>query len=125
MKWFSTLFFAVSCSLALAQDSQKVTLSFPAGTAKAVVEQIAKDTGSKLAVATAAENEIVILNVTDAPLESVLERIALVTSCKWVTDTDGIRRLRPDDELRRKQAREELDFKTAEISKALVKLQDS
>lgn len=89
---------------ASAQDtSAKVTYTSSAARIGTELDAIAKLTSVSLAVSQPMESEIVLVDVKDVPLSTVMAKIAAVTSGAWEQVTGGGYRLIPDSSLRRQE----------------------
>ncbi|MDQ2985396.1 MAG: hypothetical protein M3R13_01585 [Armatimonadota bacterium] len=107
------------------EPNPSVTFTMKAAGVDQVIDALAKQTGVKIAASPAISGEIVMISVTDVPLESLLAQIANVLSGKWTASADGIRYLNYDDSLFRKRSREANDFRAKALTKDLVqKLKD-
>jgi hypothetical protein len=98
--------------LGVAQDSAKrISLQLRGVPVRAVIAELQQQAGVPLAVAGTVGDHIVVVQVKDAPLDQLLERLARVTSGKW-EDVGSGRQLVSDDDLRRRQQAEELQRRT-------------
>lgn len=118
-----------SCSVLFAsppksplQAGSSVTLSLKAANVEQIVRQIAEKTGKNLEVSPQMRSEVLIVDVSDFPVQSLLDRIAEVTLGQWVADGETLS-LRPDVN-KRKLASQQVDTeRVQELQKALVNLQ--
>src|SRR5688500_20355906 len=65
------------------EPNPRVTFSMKAATVDKVVEALAKQTGVKIAASPAISREVVLISVTDVPLETLLAKLADVVSGEW------------------------------------------
>ena len=93
-------------ALATAQDQPKVTLTQPATKASIVLQQISKLTGVYLAADPIVGNIPVLVSVTDAPLDQLLQRIADATGGSLKTENDGYRLVNDNEQRMAEQAKE-------------------
>lgn len=98
-------------------QADTVTVSMKAAPVAQVVAKIAEVAQTKLEVAPVMLPEIILVDVKDVPLESLLNKIATVTSGEWTQDGD-VRRLIPATGIRNREVSDEanqrlIDFRTA------------
>ena len=112
---------ALTFSVAFAQDpNPQVTFSSKAATVDKVVEALAKQTGAKIAASPAIAREVVLISVTDVPLETLLTRLADAVSGEWRDSGDGIRYLNYNNSLFQKRAKEANDRRAENVRKDIV-----
>ncbi len=102
---------------------QKVTLTIPASRLKPAVEALAKAGNTHLEVAPQIASEIVVLDVTNIPLQDALKKIAEVSSAKWVKEGQVLR-LIADTDKRQAEELESRKMRVARIAKAMTGMLD-
>ncbi len=99
------------------QREGAVTYTTSAKRADLVVQEIAAQTGLQLATTDDAKLHYLIIAVTDADAETVLAKIAKVTSSKWETVGEK-RTLLPDDAVRKQERADRDEKRIAEFKEA-------
>lgn len=86
-----------------------------------VLENLSRASGVRLTSVPAVASEIVVVRVEDATLQSVMDRIARVTSGEWVRDGNGFR-LQADTSSRRSEETADIASRAEEIRRAIDEL---
>ena len=73
---------AVAALVLLAQDPATLTYSTVAKTADVVLAEIAQEAGLQIETTADAKKHVLVVHVTDAPIDDLLDRIATVTSSR-------------------------------------------
>ena len=115
-----TAFVALACASFAQEPNPQVTFSTKAVTVDKAIAAIAKQTGTKIAASPAISKEVVLIAVTDVPLEALLTRIADVVSGEWKVGSDGIRYLNYDDSVFRARSRAANERRAENLKKYLV-----
>lgn len=120
-------FFVASVVLASgvfrAQDA-KVNLQIRAAAAPLVVDQIAKQTGLKLAAEKNMWREYLCVAVKDVSSEDLLAKIAAACQAKWVV-VEGVKTLYPDYDLRQRLVSSAMSRRVAGFTKSIKTFIDS
>jgi hypothetical protein len=103
--WSAAAAFGLA-ALTIAQDQPKVTLSMPAAKASAVLAEISKLTGVHLASDPIVGNVPVLVSVTDAPLDQLMQKIADAVGGELKVESDGYRLVNDLAQRREEEARE-------------------
>jgi hypothetical protein len=112
---------AILFGAVFAQDpNPQVTYSTKAATVDKVVEALAKQTGAKIAASPAISREVVLISVTDVPLETLLSKLADAVSGEWRAGTDGIRYLNYDNSLFQRRSKEANDRRAEILRKDII-----
>ncbi len=120
MKRSALLLCLLASSLALAQDTVRVSYRTPAVTAKRALAEIGKLARLRLEANPQMEGELLVIAVDQAPIGELMERIALATSGRW-DPIEGGYKLLPDTTVRQREEREERARKVEAIRKAIDK----
>lgn len=81
------------CTTGNSSPSEKnVTFRHAAASVRRVIENLSKETGLRLECSAAMEGEIVLVSVTDVPVQQLLDKIASVSAGSW-SEKDGVRTL--------------------------------
>ena len=105
------------------QDPASVTVNIPALGAPAAVQKLADQTGQKLATGKGLEDEVIIINVKDVPLQTVLDRVAIVTEGKWEMREDVLTLL-PDPAARKESRERAIQKSIAKLEKQIQALEN-
>ncbi|MFQ3587586.1 MAG: hypothetical protein SNJ76_07985, partial [Fimbriimonadaceae bacterium] len=126
--------FVAACALAAGAWAQEppagpdtsVRLDFEqrAAPVPTVLENLSRASGVRLTSVAAMNSEIAVVRVEGASLQSVMDRIARVTSGEWVRDGNGFR-LQADTARRRNEDAADLAARIAEIRRAIGDLQET
>lgn len=112
-------------TLALGQDTtQKVTFSSKATSAKLLLEKLSKTTGVTFATSPQTADEVLLVDVADAPLSDLMKQIAKAAGAEWQAEGEGFRLVRPSA-LNAQQEREYLADRAAKIQKQQKEFQDT
>ena len=95
-----------------------VSYRAPAQRIPVLLRELAAQTRVPLRADEVAAKEVVIVSVKDVPLSTLMEKIALVTSCKWRHDPDNYT-LVPDQKARDKEESQELAERTKQVKEAI------
>ena len=105
----------------LAQDPATLTYSTVAKTADVVLAEIAQKAGLQIETTADAKKHVLVVHVTDAPIDAVLDRIATVTSSRW--NRIGERRvLQPDTNARKREQSAQTAKRAEDIRQGLEAL---
>ena len=99
----------------------KVTLKLNATRAKPALEELSKAAGFPLMSAQVLDNEVLVINVADAPIGELMKRIANVTASQWEREGTGYRLVRSEIKMREEELAER-NAEIAEIRKTIAKL---
>ncbi len=104
-----------------AQDMNKiVSAEVRAASAPAAIAELSKQVGYPLEAMPATKDDILIIKVTDVPLNILLQKIASATNTEWEQTANGMRLIRTDP-IRRKEANEEYAKLVGQIQASLDK----
>lgn len=101
------------------QPKTSLTLDLVATPVPRALETLSKETGLRLASTAEMGREVIILRLKDAPVSTVLEHIAKVTTGRWDRESDGTLRLIADNGARRVEANAAREAYTRRVQKAL------
>jgi len=114
------LFAAAACAFAQ-RPSLHVTFKVRASRTEQVLPQLAAATKLDLRAGPGMENDVLVIDVKDVPLDAVMARIATVTVGVW-RQQGSVYRLMPDLTKRNQQELAEASLRTAAVRKALQNL---
>ncbi|MEX2244116.1 MAG: hypothetical protein WD716_09760 [Fimbriimonadaceae bacterium] len=103
--WAAAAAFGLA-ALTIAQDQPKVTLSMPSAKASAVLAEISKLTGVPLASDPIVGNLPVLVSVSDAPLDQLMQKIADAVGGELKAENGGYRLVNDQAQRREEEARE-------------------
>lgn len=85
----------------------RVAFQEPAQPVRQVIQTLSERTGERLRVSRELADEILLIEVADAPLETLLNAVAQALDARWLTDYDGARLLTRPVGLRQRRVRQE------------------
>lgn len=89
------------------------------------LDEISKSQGVVLKASPALKNEIVVVKVTDVPLETLKDKLAQAVVGEWTKSTDGIEYLGPSVSKRASLERADQQKRLEAITKALKRVKDN
>ncbi len=98
--------------------NQKVTYSTVAKSAKRVCEDLGKITNVPFGTERQTAAEVLVINVKDVPLKTLLDKIAKVSSAQWEKSDSQMKLVRLS-EVSKKESQEEIAFYAAAIEKSM------
>lgn len=98
--------------------SQKVTYTTVAKSAKKVCEDLERITNVPIGTERQTSAEVLVIDVKDVPLKSLLDKIAKSSSAQWEKNESEMKLVRPS-EVSKKEAQEEIAFYAAAIEKSM------
>ncbi len=112
------------CSARTFQDDalqKKVSVSYPAMTAKNLMAALQKETGVPFSTAPQTSNDVLLLSVKDVTVQQLMDKIAEADGAEWVKDSQGYRLSRSQG-LSNKQDREYLQARVEALKASLNKV---
>jgi len=113
----------LACAIAKPQTpqwdlNQKVTYSTVAKSAKNICEELGNITKVPLETERQTSAEVLVIDVKEVPLKTLLDKIAKVSSAQWETGQSEMKLVRPA-EVARKESKDEIAYYAAAIEKSM------